>query len=316
MIEVMRSREYPGSELVIETTLEPGENYDRFIASYLSEGNKIFGLLAVPNGPRPASGWPIILLNHGRERPETYDVTLRYRDHVDYFARNGYIVFHPAYRGHGESDGRAGDPFNNPNYTIDALNALAAVKTYPDADPGRIGMWGHSMGGFITLRAMVVSDEIDAGVIWAGVVGGYPDLFAREAATATAEAIASPTPEGTPAPSATPDGAPPPPDELSNWPRLVQTYGTPEENPAFWQSISATSYLADISGPLQLHHATTDPSVPVTVSLLLHEQMQAAGQLSELYLYEGDNHNIGRNFDVAMGRSLAFFDQHVKNSDE
>jgi len=29
-------------------------------------------------------------------------------------------------------------------------------------------MWGHSMGGEITLRAMVVSRDINAGVIWAG----------------------------------------------------------------------------------------------------------------------------------------------------
>jgi hypothetical protein len=74
--------------------------------------------------------------------------------------------------------------------------------------------------------------------------------------------------------------------------------------------------VGDISGPLQLHHATTDTVVPATASILLHEQMQAAGQLSEIYLYEGDNHNLGKNFDVAMGRSLAFFDQYVKNSDQ
>jgi len=30
------------------------------------------------------------------------------------------------------------------------LNAVASVKRYPDADPDRIGMWGHSMGGHIT----------------------------------------------------------------------------------------------------------------------------------------------------------------------
>jgi dienelactone hydrolase len=60
--------------------------------------------------------------------------------------------------------------------TVDVLNALASVARYPDADPDRIGMWGHSMGGTITLRAMVVTDTIWAGVIWAGVVAPYPDL--------------------------------------------------------------------------------------------------------------------------------------------
>jgi dipeptidyl aminopeptidase/acylaminoacyl peptidase len=309
MIEVMRGVGYPGSELVIETTLEPGENYDRFIASYLSEGNKIFGLLTVPHGPRPENGWPIILFNHGHINPEEYVTTLRYLEYVDYLARAGYIVFRSDYRGHGESEGEAGGAYSSPNYTADVLNAMAAVKTHPDADPQRIGMWGHSMGGYITLRAMVVSDEIDAGVIWGGVVGGYPDLFARAAATATAEAIASSTP--------TPEGqTPTPARRRGSWRALTAVYGSPEENPVFWQSISATAYLDDISGPLQLHHATTDQTVPATVSILLQAQMEAAGQLSELYLYEGDNHNISKNFYTAMGRSLAFFDRYVKNSDE
>ena len=54
-----------------------------------------------------------------------------------------------------------------------------SVKRLDEADPARIGMWGHSMGGFITLRSMVISDEIKAGVIWGGVVVSFPDLFTR-----------------------------------------------------------------------------------------------------------------------------------------
>lgn len=57
------------------------------------------------------------------------------------------------------------------------MNALASLKKYKDADPDRIGMWGHSMGGGITLRSMVVSKDIKADVIWAGVVGSYSDLL-------------------------------------------------------------------------------------------------------------------------------------------
>ena len=97
---------------------------------------------------------------------------------------------------------------------------------------------------------------------------------------------------------------------------LLETYGTVEENPAFWQSISANSYVADLSGPLQLHHATTDASVPVEYSESLYEQVQAAGQPVELYLYEGDNHNIFANFWTAMQRSIDFFDLHVKGQTE
>ena len=299
MIEVMRRGSYPGSDLVIERTLDPGGNYGRYIASYLSEGNKIYALLTVPWGQKPESGWPVIIFNHGYVPPDEYHTTAGYHDYVDYLARSGYIVFRSDYRGHGSSEGEAGGVYSTPNYTIDVLNGLAAVKTHPDVDPARIGMWGHSMGGHISLRAMVISDEIKAGAIWGGVVGAYPDLFAR---AYTAEiAGATPTPSGTRWPS--------------RWRgRLFTTYGSPQENPTFWDSISANAYLDEISGPLQLHHATTDSIVPYAVSVLLQEQMTAVGQVAELYLYDGDNHDIAVNFYTAMGRSLAFFDQYVKGA--
>src|SRR5919106_1664981 len=60
-----RMRDYPGSELTVEQTLAPGVNYDRFIATYKSDGFKQYALLTIPRGPRPASGWPVVVFNHG-----------------------------------------------------------------------------------------------------------------------------------------------------------------------------------------------------------------------------------------------------------
>jgi hypothetical protein len=58
MIDVMRRATYPGSEMIIETTLDPGENYDRYIASYLSDGHKIYGLLTPALRPAAAHRFP------------------------------------------------------------------------------------------------------------------------------------------------------------------------------------------------------------------------------------------------------------------
>ena len=93
MIEVMRQQTYPGSETAIEAKLDPGSNYDRYIASYQSEGLKIYALLTVPRGQKPESGWPVIVFNHGYIPPDQYRTTERYVAYVDAFARNGYIVF-------------------------------------------------------------------------------------------------------------------------------------------------------------------------------------------------------------------------------
>ncbi len=82
-IEYMRQQTYPGSAISIEETLAPGANYDRYIASYLSEGNRIYALLTVPRGARPQSGWPVILFNHGYIPPQQYSTTERYVAYVD-----------------------------------------------------------------------------------------------------------------------------------------------------------------------------------------------------------------------------------------
>lgn len=299
MIEVMRQESYPGSELTFEATLTVGPGYERYIVSYLSEGNKIFALLTVPRTEKPESGWPVIIFNHGYIPPEQYRTTERYEAYVEAFAQHSYIVFRSDYRGHGDSEGEARGGYGSPAYTVDVLNGVSAVKTHPDVDPERIGMWGHSMGGHITLRAMVVSDEIKAGVIWAGVVASYPDLIERW--RRRDENRPTPTPDPT--------------HTHRRWRQeLAETYGSPDDNPAFWAAISPNSYVADLSGPLQLHHGTADTSVPVEFSEILYEEVRAAGVPVQLHLYDGDNHNIAFNWGMAMQRSIDFFDAQLKGT--
>lgn len=291
-IASMRQREYVGSEIVIEETLEPGSNYKRYVVSYQSDGLKIYALMTIPNGAKPKTGFPVIVFNHGYIPPAQYKTTERYVAYVDAFARNGYIVFRPDYRGHGESDGIASGGYGSPDYTIDVLNAVASIKQHTDADPNRIGMWGHSMGGHITLRAMVTTKDIKAGVIWAGVVASYTDLMYSWRRSSNS----------TPVPSA-----------ARGWRLgLLNEYGTPEQNPEFWDSISPSAFVSDLSGPLQLHHGTADTSVPVEFSEKLFSQVKQVGKPVEFYSYKGDNHNISVNFTTAIQRSIQFFNKYVK----
>ncbi len=293
-ISALRARTYPGSAITVEQTLSAGSNYNRYVVSYRSDGLKIYALMTVPKNGKPKSGFPVIIFNHGFIPPAQYRTTERYVAYVDAFARNGYIVFKSDYRGHGSSEGEATGGYGSPDYTVDVLNALTSLQKYPDADPQRIGMWGHSMGGLVTLRAMVISKEIKAGVIWSGVVASYPDLMEH-----WRRAPWVPTPVV--------------PESARHWRSdLTQQYGTPEQNPAFWASLSPNSYLSDLAGPLQLHHSTTDPEVPFEFSQTLSDQVKAAGKTVEFYSYAGDDHNLSKHLTLALQRSVAFFDKYVK----
>lgn len=298
MIEALRAREYPGSDLIVEETLAQGSNYGRYVASYQSDGLKIYGLLTIPQGQMPADGYPAIVFNHGYIPPGEYRTTERYVAYVDGFARAGYVVFKIDYRGHGNSEGEARGAHYDPGYVIDVLNAVGALKRHDKVNPEKIGMWGHSMGGHLTITAMVVSPDIKGGVIWAGVTGTYDEFFDRwrnRRRTQTEQ------------------------ERAENFRRqggdLIAAYGEPRQASDFWRAVSPVNFLDGISGPVELHHATGDETVPVEFSEDLFERLLASQAEAELFIYRGGDHNLsGPHFSPALRRSVDFFNRHVGGS--
>ena len=296
-IESMRQKDYPGSELVIEQTLNDGSNYHQYIASYQSEGLKIYGLLTVPIGEKPKDGWPVVIFNHGYIPPLQYKTAERYVAYIDAFARNNYIVFKSDYRGHANSEGNPEGAYYSPAYAIDVLNALSSLKKYKDADSTRIGMWGHSLGGNITLRSLVVRpSDIKAAVIWGGVVGTYDNLLNnwRRRVPFTL----SPSEQAV---------------RNNSRASMIEKYGSPSANPKLWNSIDPNYYLLDITAAVQLHAGADDEEVPSAFSRGLFDRLKKLNKTVEFYSYPGGDHNISDpNFSVAIKRSVDFFDKYLK----
>jgi uncharacterized protein len=291
----MRNQSYPGSDILVEKELPKKNNYHEYIASYISEGLKIYALLTVPDGKMPTGGWPAVIFNHGYIPPQEYRTDQRYIAYVNSFATNGYVVFKPDYRGNGLSEGTAGSTYFSPNYTIDVLNALSSIKRYPNINSQKIGMWGHSMGGNLTLRSLVISKDIKAAVIWGGVVGSYDDIINNWQNRVSYH-------------PATQDLT------LRNQNRkiLLEKYGNPSSNPDFWNSIDPTYFISDISTPIQINVGLNDQEVPVDFSTSLKNKLIENGKTVEYYEYPGSDHNISQGFTLAMERSVAFFNRYLK----
>lgn len=294
-IDYLRNLKIDSEKVVMEKELPSGSNYRRYRASYISEGNKVFGLLTVPNTDASEGGYSAIVFNHGYIPPSQYVTTEKYVLYVDYLARNGFVVFKIDLRGHGESEGAPTGSYFSPGYTIDAISALKSLQKLEYVDPNKIGMWGHSMAGNLILRAALVEKDIKAVAIWAGSVYSYEDFakyrlndgsYVRRQGSRTYE------------------------DNETN--NEVQKLREDSElidfEDAFWSSISLTQNIDYLNTPVQLHHAINDPVVNVGYTKDLVEVLEDNGKEYESYEYPGGGHNIDSPyFEQAMQRTVDFF---------
>ncbi len=294
-IEQMRSKKYPGSNLQIKQTLVDGQNYHQYIVSFTSDGLLEFGLLTVPIGVKPKRGWPVVLFNHGYIPPTSYTSTGNYQAYVNSLAQNGYIVFKPDYRGNGNSSGVPIQPYISSSYITDDLNALSSIKQYKDANPNEIGIWGHSMGGNITLHDLVIVKNIKAAVIWAGVVGTESDIL-----TWWNTRIQSGILTGNDL------------DTSKTITQLVNQKGNAAKNPDYWNSIDPTYYASSITSPVALFVSENDNEVPSSFSNSLQQILKQNNKKVELYIYPGTDHNLTQSFDPAMNQTLMFFNTYLK----
>ncbi len=270
-------------------------SYKSYLTSYISEGLKINGLLTEPKGEKPDKGWPAIIFIHGYIPPASYRTTEKYIDHVNYLARNGFVVFKIDLRGHGDSEGEPGGGYYSSDYVIDALNAYSALQNSGFVNPEKIGFWGHSMAGNVVLRTMTAKPEIPAASIWAGAGFTYTDLRKYGIQDGSYQ---------------------PPTNQTERQKRrqlLRETYGEPDSGNPFWKLVAPTDYLGDLKGAIQLNHAVNDDVVNIGYSRDLNQVLGNTQTPHELNEFPDGGHNISNpGFTPAMQKTVEFFNKYLK----
>jgi uncharacterized protein len=293
-VPYLRSQTYAGALGTLEE-VSTNESYTSYVTNFTSEGLNINGLLTKPVGEMPEGGWPAIVFIHGYIPPNQYATQgPAYSAYVDYLARKGFVVFKIDLRGHGESEGEPGGAYYSSDYVVDALNAYNALQGADFVNAGKIGVWGHSMAGNISMRTLAAKPEIPAAVIWGGAGFTYTDLAKYRITDASFDPSQSNT------------------NRLRKREQIRKLYGDPDQSSFFWQQITPTNYLSDMQGAIQLHHAVDDDVVNVAYSRDLNEVLDSAGIPNEFYEYSSGGHNIsGTSFVEAMDRTVAFFKKYL-----
>ena len=255
--------------------------FTRYMIRYASDNLTIYGFMDVPTGE---GKFPVIIALHGYINPSVYttlDYTTRYADAL---ARAGYLVLHPNLRSFPPSD--SGDDLFRVGMAIDVLNLIGIVKetggeTGPlqAADPGRIGIWGHSMGGGVSTRVITVSPDLKAAVLYAPVSGDEARNY---------EAIGV----------------------WTNNQRGKEERAVPA---AELTLISPMYYYDNVQAAVSINQGLSDPVIPPAWSKQTCQQLQALGKTVECHYYDGQLHTFqGQGDREFIQNSIEFFNKYLR----
>ncbi len=164
----------------------------RFSVAFQSaDGDSLYADVTLPVNYVQGKRYPMITLVYpGDVHPRTADTTL---DRLDLWAAHGYVVLEPTMRLTGRIDG-PGDQWLD--VTKSVLPAVDRVVELGYADAERVGVWGHSMGGFAVYALITQTHRFKAAVAEAGPVNlmssygqfSFVDRYANSGAQRTSGA--------------------------------------------------------------------------------------------------------------------------------
>ena len=251
------------------------------------DGGEVPGYLFTPEGLDRSRKHPAIVWVHGDGIAQNYEGWHVRRDYAAYHSfhqlllRDGYVVLMPDYRG---SVGYGRD-FRQQSYRDvgggDYQDVAAAgdyLTTLDFVDPERIGVWGLSYGGFMTMQALTLDPTLFAAGVNVAGVGDYRLWYQ---------------------------------DPGGRW--VVSRMGTPEENPEVYDLAVPADRVEAIERPLLMMHGTSDVNVPYFESVHLADRLLRAGKDFEFVTYPGEFHYFHREHVLrdAWRRVRRFFGEHL-----
>jgi dienelactone hydrolase len=319
-IEGLRQHDFQSGEIRILETLSENDKFTAYLIDYLSDGLTITGVMQIPKGDGP---FPVIVMNHGFYARSVYTSGDGTDRSSAFLAEHGYITLASDYRSWGGSD--VGESLFYSGLAIDVINLLNAIPSLPQADATRVGMWGHSMGGGVTMKVLTILGGFDtpsatnasgysttgikAAVLYSTVSADHTDVIARWGNGCFGDIAEGEQIVGC-------NSADIVPLDLSA--DLLNAYSFTALDPLAMQTISPIFHLDAVNVPVQIHYGTEDgktlSGTPPEWSVKLTQALREAGKSAEMYVYEGEGHSfIGQPWFDFMLRVLRFFDERVKS---
>lgn len=255
-----------GNELrVIEDNAKLKEKlvYDGFVRQEFftfktSEGYDLNGWMMKPAYPEREKKYPLLVCVYGGNGSQSVLDSWGAKEYLwgQYLCKQGYIVACVD----GRATGGRGEAFEKCNYmnigTVEVTDQIEAAKYFGSlefVDKERIGIWGWSLGGYITSMCMTLgADYFKTGIAIAPVTDWryYDNIYTE---------------------------------------RFMRT---PDENREGYKNSSVLTHADKLKGKFLLIHGSVDDNVHMQNSMDLITALLKSNKQFDMFIYPNKNHNI------------------------
>ena len=246
------------------------------------DGMEIDGIVTKPVDFEPSRKYPFLLNPHGGP---TGASLLTFSPSEQILAANGYLLLEPNFRG---STGR-GEKFAGANQNDwgdgdykDDMSGVQAIVDKGWADPDRLGAFGWSYGGFMTMWIDTQTDKFKA--ISPGA--GLPDLYSMYSQT-----------------------------DIHRYMTMFFDNKEPWDNfQEYWEH-SPMKYIEKVKTPTMILHGQSDTRVPIPQSEEFYRALYQRHVPVEYVTYPRENHGFvePRHIQDRWQRYLVFFGKYLNN---
>lgn len=279
---------------LVPNQLDAGHPYAPYLAAHVStefgtlqaaDGQVLHWQMLRPRRLEPGRRYPVIIDTYGG--PGVQRVRRAWMGGArvgdggfrQILAQRGYIVFTLDNRGSGFRGVRFETALHRRMGTVeieDQVRGVDYLRTLPYVDPARVGIWGWSYGGYVSLLALLRSPAH-----FAAAVSGAPVTDWRLYDTHYTE----------------------------------RYMGTPQDNPAGYADSMAMTHAAALGGKLLLVHGMADDNVLFTHSTAMLKRLQDLNKPFDVMVYPGSKHALIRFPSTglhAYGSILRFLDSALQ----
>ena len=204
-------------------------------------------------------------------------------DFIHELITRGYYIFYPNPRGsygQGEAFTRANIRDFGHGDLRDILAGIDAVEKIAPVDDARLGIYGHSYGGWMTMWANTQTQRFKAAVAGAGIAN-WTSYYGQNG--------------------------------IDQW--MIPFFGASVyDDPAVYRASSPIEFIKQAKTPTFIYVGERDVECPAAQSLEYWHGLKSIGTPTQLVIYAGEGHHFRKptNLEDLRGRIVGWFDKYLQ----